>query len=271
MIDDICLELVKSVVDSQKELVVVFKENEPVLTNRAFNSFVGADSFETYKKNFGPFVENFVPHPSYFNKGKMIENELWFETIMHLDEIDRVVSMMNHTYDPHAFSVNAIKSEDEYTIVTFEDITQTLIKRIMIQNHANIDIKSGAYAKDYFLQIMKNYEEAAEFNEKLIAVSMISLTHNDGINAELLQEFVLNFQSSTRQDDMLVHWSDELFFLVYLVDSKESAAQVTNKLKNITSTGCKSGLKCKLVSTLQEESEGLHKIVKYLLNKDENI
>jgi GGDEF domain-containing protein len=190
---------------------------------------------------------------------------------MQYEEMDRVVSMMNHNYDPHAFSVNTIKNEDNYTVVSFEDITQTLIKRIMIQNSANIDIKSGAYDKTYFLQVMKSLEEAARFNEKIIAMSMIRLSHDEALSSEVLQNFVNTFKSSTRQDDMLVHWSDEIFLLVYLVDTQENATQVANKLKELKCSGSKLGLKCTLNSILQKETQNLQSLVKELLKMDDII
>ena len=68
--------------------------------------------------------------------------------------------MMTPSFDPHAFSVELQRVTDEYTIATFNDITQSLIKRIMIENNANMDAGSGAYAKEYFLQIARSYEDA---------------------------------------------------------------------------------------------------------------
>jgi hypothetical protein len=268
MIDEVCFALVKSIIDSKKELTVIFKNNEPVLSNSAFNSFFSVSSFQEYKSNYGTFVDNFVPHPSYFNKEKVDRGELWFDAILKLDEIDRVVSMMSASYDPHAFSVDVQKSEEDYIIISFEDITQSLIKRIMIENNASIDKKSGAYDKQYFEQVMQSYEDAAAFNEKIIGAISIELIHVDGedikIEEENLKLFVENFKRSIRQDDMLVHWSDSKFLLIYIVDDEINIKQVVNKIQEVTNKSSISGLKYKLSSSSQDENETISKLIKRL-------
>jgi len=77
------------------------------------------------------------------------------------------VSFLSQKHEPHAFSVNVNTSIENMKRVIFEDITQSLIKPIMIKNHVNIDSKTGAYTKQYFLQVTKSFEESAMFNEKL--------------------------------------------------------------------------------------------------------
>ena len=266
MIDGTCLTLVKTVIDSKKDLTVVFKNDEPVLSNSAFNSFFSVSSFEEYKSNYGPFVDNFVPHPSYFNKEKIEKGELWFEAILKLEEIDRVVSIMSAAFDPHAFSVDVKDSVEDYKIISFEDITQSLIKRIMIENHASIDKKSGAYDKQYFQQVMQSYEDAATFNEKIIGAISIELIHVDGedvkIEIENLKLFVENFKRSIRQDDMLVHWSDRKFLLVYLVDDESNAKLVVEKIQEVTNKNSVSGLRYKFASASQDANETISKLIK---------
>ena len=268
MIDETCLALVKTVIDSKKDLTVVFKNDEPVLSNTAFNSFFNVSSFEEYKSNYGQFIDNFVPHPSYFNKEKIQKDELWFEAILKLAEIDRVVSIMSPSFEPHAFGVDVQESVEDYRVISFEDITQSLIKRIMIENHASIDKKSGAYDKQYFQQVMQSYEDAAAFNEKIIGAMSIELIHVDDedvkIEVENLKLFVENFKNSIRQDDMLVHWSDSKFILVYLVDDESNAAQVVDKIQEVTNKNSVGGLRYKFSSASQNENETISKLLKRL-------
>jgi len=268
MIDGTCLALVKTVIDSKKDLTVVFKNDEPVLSNATFNSFFSVSSFEEYKSNYGPFVDNFVPHPSYFNKEKIENGELWFDAILKLEEIDRVVSIMSPSFEPHAFSVDVKESVDDYTIISFEDITQSLIKRIMIENNASIDKKSGAYDKQYFQQVMQSYEDAATFNEKIIGAISIELIHTGGEDIKIeevnLKLFVENFKHSIRQDDMLVRWSDSKFLLVYLVDDVSNTTQVVDKIQEVTNKNSVSGLRYKFSSASQDENETISKLIKRL-------
>lgn len=264
MKEHISLSLIQSVIDSQKDLIVIFKDEEPILTNSSFNDFFKVSSLQEYKNNFGPILDNFVPHPSYFHKAKMKNDESWFDAVMRLDEIERIVSMMTQNYDPSAFSVN-VDFIDGHKLVTFTDITRDLIKRIMIENNVNIDKQSGAYSKKYFLEISKNFEDAAKFNEKLLGITLTTVdidANPDFANDEqALKEFVDSFNNVTRQDDMLVRWGDGKFLLVYLIDNEKNAQMMTNKLQHLIDNCFNKKLSCRLSSAMQKDDENIHKLI----------
>ncbi len=249
-----------------KNLIVVFKDGEPILTNAVFNTFFGVASFELYKSNFGSFVDNFVLHPSYFNKEKILEGKEWFDAILELDETDRIVSMMNALHEPYAFSVTVDKNKDGYLMVIFTDITQQLIKRIMIENNVSIDKLSGAYDKKYFLQVTQSFEDAAEFNEKIIGITEINLVSDDELGADELKLFVKMLKSVIRQDDMLVRFSREKFLLVYLVDDELKAKQVTKKIHEMLDKESSAKLKYTLDSISQRSKESVKVLIKKLAN-----
>jgi GGDEF domain-containing protein len=264
--DEITQALLQSVLNSKKDLTIIFYEGKPFIANSAFNKFFGVSSLEQYKEDYGPFIRNFVPHPSYFNQDKMSQGETWFDAIMRQEEQERVVSMMNSKYEPHAFAVNIDTSVENYQIVSFEDITQTLIKRIMIQNNATTDTKSGAYSKNYFTQIMHSFDDAAAFNEKIIGVSFFDILNNDGEEVELqeseLKSFVEYFKSTLRKDDMLVRWGNNNFLLVYLVDDATKAKQVEQKLHVMAEKKVVSGLKCHFSHLVQKEKQSIASLIK---------
>ncbi len=58
------LDLAKNIANMQKDFIVVFEEDRIVLTNDSFNKFFGITSTEQHNRDFGAFINNFVPHPS---------------------------------------------------------------------------------------------------------------------------------------------------------------------------------------------------------------
>lgn len=259
MTEPVSLELLKSIIDNQKDFIIIFKDEEPILTNSSFNTFFGVSSFEQYKSDFGPFIENFVPHPSYFHKEKIENGETWFEAIEKLEENDKIVSMMSSHHEPHAFSVK-INSADNHVVATFSDITQMLIKRIMIENNVSIDRRSGAYDKKYFIHIAQSYEDAAVFNEKIIAFIDINLEEGIEIEEDQLKDFVQEMKYQIRQDDMLVRWAKDRFLLAFLVDDAEKAKQVEYKIASMEHTH----LKHTASSIIQNDKETIKAMMKRL-------
>jgi hypothetical protein len=249
MKEETSLAIIQSIVDSQRDLMVLFEENNPVLVNRAFKNFFSVSSLVEYREEFGPFVNNFVPHPSYFHGDKIAKGSNWVDAILELPTEQRIVSMMTPMYEPHAFLVY-IQKIDEYVIGVFEDITQTLIKRIMIENNASIDKPSGAYAKNYFLQIAQSFQDAAVFNKKTISAILIKTAEKEVIEP---LELVKHFKSIIRQDNMLIRWQDNSFLLIYLVDSLSNAQKMLDK---VYTKGCSFTL------ITQQEKEGIKEFIK---------
>lgn len=262
MIEEVSLAIIKSIADSQKDLIIIFHNSTPVLINRAFEKFFSASSLEQYKTEFGSFANNFVPHPSYFHADKIEDGSSWFDAILELPEMQRVVSMMTPNYEPHAFSVQIDKIE-EYVIAAFTDITQTLIKRIMIENNTSIDSKSGAYARNYFLQIAQSYQDAATFNKKIIGAVLINVDTND---ETLSKALATHFKTVIRQDDMLIRWSSDAFLLVYLVDNIKNAQIMLQKLKAISKKDDIKEVDCVFNQITQNEGEGIKAFIRRIGN-----
>lgn len=259
MLNETSLSLIQSIVDSQKDLIVIFSDDKEILINKAFRKFVGASSMEEYREDFGSFVNNFVPHPSYFNADFIQYGESWFDAILRKPKLEQIVSMMNVSHEPHAFAVEIDTNTPEYIIVNFNDITQSLIKRIMIENERSIDKNSGAYAKDYFLQVAKSYQEAAIFNEKIIGVISINTSH-DEVNTPI--KFVESLKSITRQDDMIVRWGSDAFLIVFLVESELNAVLMLKKLEAMMQKEREDSSWFDLSLSTQKDAENIESVVK---------
>ncbi|MEA1955821.1 MAG: cyclic nucleotide-binding domain-containing protein [Campylobacterota bacterium] len=129
----------KKIIDMQEDLLLVFCDSKPILANNAFLVFFNVTSMDDFNSSFKKFVDCFVEHPLYFNKTKIPCAKSWIEAILELQENERIVSMITPNFEPHAFFVEVSTEIEKYVIIKFKDITQILIKRIMIDN-ANIPL-----------------------------------------------------------------------------------------------------------------------------------
>ncbi len=262
--DHVCSQLFLSVINTQKNLIVLLHNNEPILFNQAFMDFTNTPSVKHFLREFGSLTNRFVPHDSYFHIGKVPNPQEWTTALMELPEIDRIISMLNYRIEPHAFSVSAQTPVEGYTIITFTDISQDLIKRIMIENDVSIDKESGAFDKEYFVHTSKSFLEAAIFNKKLIGITMIELMSSDSEAVQYLHDFCFSIKSNIRQSDMLVRWGKQVFLLAYLIDSSDNAMKFSRKLltvmreepfQNLTNISMRIG------SSVQSENDDIHSII----------
>jgi hypothetical protein len=264
--DSECSQLFRSVINTQKDLIVLMHDHTPILFNTAFQKFTGTSSAKQFLREFGALPNRFVPHDNYFHAGKLDDPDAWTEALMELPEEDRIVSMLSCQIDPYAFSVMVQTPLPRYSIVTFTDISQDLIKRIMIENDVSIDKESGAYDKDYFLHTAKSFQDAAVFNKKSIGITMIELVsaQNNGDETEA-RDFTFAIKSSIRQSDMLVRWEKKMFLLTYLIENPDHADKINAKVLGIIRNDpydSLSDVKIRIGSAVQNEGEEITQIIK---------
>lgn len=228
--DHVCTQLFLSAINSQKNLIVLLHNNELFLLNKAFLDFANVTSVKHFLREFGSLTNRFVPHESYFHLGKVSNPDEWVNELMEMDDLDRIISMLNYRIEPHAFSVSVEIPAPGYTLMTFTDISQDLIKRILIENDVSIDKESGAYDKEYFIHTAKSFYDAAIFNKKQIGITMVELLCSDDDAQTYLHDFSSSIKSNIRQSDMLVRWTKKTFMMAYLVDSAENAMKFSRKL-----------------------------------------
>lgn len=258
-------QLFISAINTQKDLVVLMHKHTPILFNKAFKDFANVSSVNEFLGEFGPLHERFVPHDSYFHSGKTDTPDEWTIALMALPEHNRIVSMFNSKTEPYAFSVGVDNSVNDYQIVTFSDISQDFIKRIMIENDVSIDKESGAYDKDYFIHTSKSFNDAAEFNEKFIGITMIELISTEHETEQFLRDFTSSIKSNIRQSDMLVRWDKKIFLLAYLANTAGDVIAFSQKLLLVMRQEPFERLNTismRMGATVQNENEDINAIIK---------
>lgn len=261
--DDVCIRLFQSAIDTQSNLIVLMYQNTPILFNKAFQKFTNMPNVKAFLREFGSLLNRFVPHDAYFHAGKA-DSDTWITALMNIPEADRIVSMINYRAEPYAFSVTIETPVKDYTIISFADISQDLIKRIMIENDVSIDKESGAFNKDYFIHTSKSFQNAAEFNEKAIGITMIEMASSDTETERYLHDFSSSIKCNIRQSDMLVRWDKKIFLLAYLIDSADNAMKFSRKLLGVMREEPFENLKTitmRLGTTIQMNDEEISDII----------
>lgn len=249
--NEVCHKLFQAAIDTQKNLIVLMHNASPVVFNKAFQNFTNMHTAKEFLREFGSLQNRFVPHDAYFHADKCENPDEWIRELQEIPEVDRIVSMINFRADPHAFSVTIEVPVENYTIISFTDISQELIKRIMIENDVSIDKESGAYDKDYFIHTLKSFQDAALFNRKSIALTLIEL-NDDESN---LNHFIMTLKSNIRQSDMLIRWEKKSFLLAYLIDLPESTLNIIQKVRQ------KSPYTIRLATATQHENESIQQMI----------
>ena len=256
-LDNDAQTVIKALIDKNKDIIFVFHNNQLVLFNQAAQNFFHIDNIADFHKEFDSLENRFVPHDFYFHAEKISDNQTWQQAIMELEESKRIVSIFNHSFKPHAFSVSVDTPLDQYELIFFHDITTELIKSLMIENNTNLDQSSGTYNRNYFESISSGYIDAAAFNEKLIALCIINVTSKE---QETMHNVAQDIKRQIRDDDMLTRWSKTSFLLTCLISSEDHALAVTKKILDSSTKNKIASLQ--IITTIKQSNESINSAIK---------
>ena len=156
--------------------------------------------------------------------------------MLSLPEKERVVDMIDDKLISHAFSVSINKFEDDSYIISFTDISQTIIESNSLRRKATHDKLTGALNREYFdMHIQGIIEEAHPEKLGLIICDidhfkLVNDTYGHNRGDIILQEFTKVISKSIRESDYLVRWGGEEFIVLIKISDVDSLEKVSEKI-----------------------------------------
>ena len=228
-------------VDTQDNIIILTNGEKLTFANKKFFDYFGFDSIESFEKHHKCICEFFIENDRFFHLGKLKEDENWVEVIRTLPHTQRIVSMLAKDFVPHAFSVGINDYDENTLILSFSDISQTILEKISLEHKTLHDKLTGAFNREFFEQNYSSIISNAIKHNKKLALCVLDIDHfklvNDNyghdVGDEVLKHFVKVVEKFSRKDDMLVRWGGEEFILLMQVNSQEDLAKALEHIRKV--------------------------------------
>jgi diguanylate cyclase (GGDEF)-like protein len=251
----------------QKSLVFLSTGRYPTLANREFFHFFNYNNLEDFKKHHSCIHEKFLKDKKFFYFEDDGENS-WIDEIMKLSPSKRIVSMLDTTSVPHAFTVSIRKFDDKNFIIDFTDISSTMQVHFELEEKASRDALTGIFNRTYFAAAIDRIRENILLQNKHLGIIMLDIdlfkqvndTHGHSVGDEVLKSFSKLIQSSIRSSDTLLRWGGEEFLILLSVntikDTLNIAEQIRKKIESYDFKGV-GKLTCSMGCTLYIDQEDI--------------
>ncbi|WP_320036110.1 GGDEF domain-containing protein [Halarcobacter sp.] len=261
----------KKFINTQNNIVFLSTAEKITYANKKFFDFFGYKNLKEFYSINSSICELFINHDKFFfNKEK---KDYWIESIKKIDTSKRVVSIIGIDLKPYIFSVSINNFDEESYIVSFTDISETILENIKLENKTLIDKLTKAYNREYFEQKINYFINKYQTNDSYLAIAMIDIDYfkkvNDefghDIGDEVLIQFVEIIKSNSRKEDILVRWGGEEFILIIKVPSNDALKKILEKMRVAIKENYfkKVGQKtCSIGATLYKENEDIYDTVK---------
>lgn len=231
------LEL-RSIIDSQQNLIAVIDNNEVTNINKTFLDFVGAQDIEEFKVKVSCICRLFL-------NGSKCECEdgksVWIEELEKLDDIKRVVRMKDTEGVEKTFQVN-IKPfiyNTKHYVISFTDITELKNYTNKLKFQATHDNLTQLYNRQKLNDELE--QEIARFKRYGRAFSLIMFdidnfksindTYGHDTGDEVLVNIAEILKKHTRETDIAARWGGEEFMILLPETTLESCEKLAQSIR----------------------------------------
>ena len=260
-------------IDTQDNIVILTNGKTMNFANKQFFDFLSFKNLDEFQMNNQCICEFFIENDRFFHLGKIDNDENWVEVIQTLQPSNRIVSMIDSNSIIHAFSVTINKFDEILQIISFTDISQTILEHIELEKKTIHDKLTGAYNREYFEQnhqrLINEYTNSGnKFGLALLDIDFFKLVNDNyghDVGDDVLVQFVKTVQKHSRGDDIFIRWGGEEFILILKVSSSEGlkiALEHIRKILEVEKYEVVGQKTCSIGGTIYQDGEDIEKTIK---------
>lgn len=232
-------QYIQTIIDAQEDIIIATNGQRIVYANRALLNFFGYPTLEPFIEESICICNRFIPDEHFFHLGKVGSDELWVNTLMRLEEKHRIVIMESAEEITHYFKATVIPFNDSHYIVSFHDVSATLLKEEILLSKAYHDPLTQVYNRQYFYEyISKWIRKSTKYSSMGIILldldnfKSINDTYGHLIGDEVLISTAKAIHAVTRTGDPVVRWGGEEFIVLLELESHEALYRVADTIRS---------------------------------------
>lgn len=263
----------QNILNQQNNIVVITDGKNLEYVNQKFFEFFEFKDLTNFKEKCNCIDDLFIKNDRYFHPANIKNNQNWINVLKDLPDNKRVVLFMSKDANLHAFSVSVNNFDTKKYVVSFTDISQTILSQMDLEQKTIKDKLTNAYNREFFEKHYEKFIVEYTLNSNHLAIVMLDIDHfknvndNYGHNAgdKVLINFVKTVQRFSRKDDILIRWGGEEFILILKVESEKTLTKILEHLRKAIELQenpeiCK--ITCSFGGTLYKNDEDIGETIK---------
>lgn len=231
----------KSILDAQDNIVILSTFDNITDVNKKFLEFFDVNSIENFYEKKESILNTFKSEYGFFSKESINNDKNWILNLKKLNEIDRVVKILDKDNQERIHTVNIDKygnSEEQY-VISLTDITKLKEKSNLLEYQATHDSLTGLFNKQKFKEIFTKEIRREKRYGNSLCVIIFNIDNFKNFNNDfghfvgdevlkIISNIVLN---NVREHDSVVRWDEEEFFILLPQTKINGAEQVAEKIR----------------------------------------
>jgi diguanylate cyclase (GGDEF)-like protein/PAS domain S-box-containing protein len=228
----------QKLIDTQQTLVILTDGRTISYANKAFLNFFGYATIDAFSDHHTSIAEKFIAQEHFFHLDNVTH---WIEQILLLSGRRRIVSMLDKYNSPHAFSVAINPYEEEVYVVSFSDISDTMVEHMELTKEATVDPLTNVYNRIYFNKHIHQILENNHTNNIKTGIiifdidkfKLVNDTYGHDIGDNILKQVTSLVKQHTRDDDKIIRWGGEEFIIIVHIDQESVICSISEHLRSV--------------------------------------
>lgn len=235
------IDYLQKFIDLQDNIIILTDGYDIQFANKRLLDFFGFETLDEFRQYHSTIAEIFIEDERFFSLDKVQGDETWVNTVKKLPHSKRVVGMLRYDFNIHAFSISVNRFSDKMDIVTFSNISQTILNQIRLHEKNIHDKLTNSLNREYFEQNYQSLIEQYRNEGEYFALAILDIDHFKSVNDtyghdvgdEVLKKMVLVIKKFSRKEDILIRWGGEEFVMILKVKSEESLEKALNHIRQV--------------------------------------
>jgi len=229
----------QKIFDLQKNIVILSSGDKLIMANQAMYDFFGYKNLDAFLRDYHCICDNFIQDDNFFHLKKLDSDASWVKTLITLPEEKRIVAILDYHNIPHIFSVSVSEYDRESYVVTFSDISNTMLEYGRLKRKVIHDTLTSAFNREFFQNNI--YLIIRNISPKKLGVVLCDIddfkvvndTYGHNRGDLVLKEFTNIIQGSIRSDDYLIRWGGEEFIILIGVDDIDVLKKISESIRKL--------------------------------------
>lgn len=218
-------QYINTILDSQKNIVIVTDGYEIIFANRAFFEYFGCENLHAFKREHSCICDFFESDDAGRYIMPNIGGKVWTEYLFENEEVEHQAKMTSNG-KTSIFAVNSktmeYKGEIRHVVV-FTDITR-------LNELATQDVLTGVANRFQFDKVLEHSVSVAERYQRGLSLMLLDIdyfkkvndTYGHLVGDEVLKRFTRILTQGVRKSDIVARWGGEEF-VILLPDTEFSS------------------------------------------------
>jgi len=229
-------------IDIQNSIVILTDGKKFKFANKKFFDFFQYADIEDFLQKHSCICDLFVYNKNFFSLDDVKEGEAnWVESLLNLSGRNRIVSMLDKTSTPHAFTVSINRYDKDNYVINFTDVSDAMTEKLQLQQQVVRDQLTKSYNRVYF---EKNIDSIIANNiseNKNTGIIFFDIDHFKKINDtfghrvgdDILKGLVELVKQNIRSNEKLIRWGGEEFLIIIPANTIDEIYKEAEKLRKL--------------------------------------